>query len=94
MSAPGTNGGVQGTIYLLHFERPYRHARHYLGWTLDLDTRVREHANGRGARLMEVLREQGISFTIARTWTGDRHYERTLKNRKCAPRMCPLCPDK
>jgi hypothetical protein len=22
---------VQGTIYLLHFTQPYRHARHYMG---------------------------------------------------------------
>ena len=23
---------AQGTVYLLHFRRPYRHARHYLGF--------------------------------------------------------------
>jgi hypothetical protein len=23
----------RGTVYLLHFERPYKHARHYLGFT-------------------------------------------------------------
>jgi hypothetical protein len=22
---------VQGTVYLLHFTEPYRHARHYMG---------------------------------------------------------------
>jgi hypothetical protein len=25
--------GHVGVIYLLHFSRPYRHARHYTGWT-------------------------------------------------------------
>jgi hypothetical protein len=33
-----------GTVYLLHFDRPYRHARHYLGWAEDLDNRLAEHA--------------------------------------------------
>ena len=23
---------MQGVIYLLHFDRPYRHASHYTGW--------------------------------------------------------------
>lgn len=84
----GTN---EGTIYLLHFSRPYRHAKHYMGWTRDLDSRLEAHSNGSGARLMEVLSKAGISFEVARTWTGDRNYERQLKNRKCAPRMCPIC---
>ena len=33
-----------GTVYLLHFDRPYRHARHYVGWTVDLPGRMSEHA--------------------------------------------------
>ncbi len=28
-----------GLIYLLHFERSYHHARHYLGYTEDLEAR-------------------------------------------------------
>ena len=31
---------VPGTIYLLHFDRPYRHARYYLGWASDLNSRL------------------------------------------------------
>jgi hypothetical protein len=27
--------GRLGIVYLLHFDRPYRHARHYTGWTTD-----------------------------------------------------------
>jgi predicted GIY-YIG superfamily endonuclease len=88
---PRTNGVTNGTVYLLHFDRPYKHARHYLGWASNLDARLQSHANGNGARLMEVLANAGISFTLARTWTGDRNLERSLKNRKCAPRLCPIC---
>ena len=44
-----------GTVYLLHFDRPYAHARHYTGWTTDLTTRLADHAAGHGARLLAVL---------------------------------------
>ena len=27
--------GQLGIVYLLHFDRPYQHARHYTGWTGD-----------------------------------------------------------
>jgi predicted GIY-YIG superfamily endonuclease len=37
-------------IYLLHFERSYRHARHYLGWTENLEQRLAQHRAGRGSR--------------------------------------------
>jgi hypothetical protein len=49
-----------GVIYLLHFDRPYRHARHYCGWTNDLPARLADHAIGRGARLLEVVAAEGI----------------------------------
>ena len=83
--------GVDGTIYLLHFERPYRHARHYLGWTSDVPARLAEHAAGRGARLVAVINAAGIGWTLARTWPGTRTRERALKNQGGASRRCPLC---
>jgi len=88
-----------GTVYLIHFERPYRaqtgHCRHevkhYLGWTTDLSARMSEHKAGRGARLMEVITAEGIAWHVARTWEGDRHLERRLKNRKKSRCLCPVC---
>jgi predicted GIY-YIG superfamily endonuclease len=79
------------TVYLLHFSTPLYHARHYLGSTSNLDQRLDEHRRGQGARLLEVITELGIGFEVARTWTGDRKLERTLKARKNAPRLCPVC---
>lgn len=56
-----------GTIYLLHFEEPFRHARHYLGWTaVDLPTRLDTHAAGNGARLLAAVRSAGITWRLAR----------------------------
>jgi predicted GIY-YIG superfamily endonuclease len=78
-------------VYLLHFERPYQHARHYLGYASDLEARLEQHRHGRGARLMSVIRQAGIPWVLARTWQGDRTLERNLKQRKNAPRLCPLC---
>ena len=80
-----------GTIYLLHFDRPYKHARHYLGWADDLERRLARHEAGNGARLLAVIGAAGISWTLARTWEGDRHEERRLKRRGGHARLCPLC---
>lgn len=80
-----------GTIYLIHFDSPYKHARHYIGWTTDLNARLAAHANGTGARLMEVITAAGIGWSLARTWTGTRSRERQIKNQGGASRCCPLC---
>lgn len=82
---------MNGTIYLLCFERPYAHTKHYLGHTTDLPRRLEEHAKGRGARLMAVVAAAGIGYKVARTWQGDRYEERRLKNRGGASRICPIC---
>ena len=50
-----------GVVYLIHFDEPFQHARHYLGYTKNLDTRLAAHRAGSGARLMKVISEQGIS---------------------------------
>ena len=77
------------TIYLIHFDTPLAHARHYLGSTHDLDQRLADHRAG--ARLMAVVCERGIAWQLARTWSGGRRDERKLKNQHHAPRLCPLC---
>ena len=83
-----------GTVYLIHLDVPYKHARHYTGWTADLDARLQAHRHGRGARLMEVITAAAITWQLARTWPGGRDRERAIKNRHEAPRLCPICtPD-
>jgi predicted GIY-YIG superfamily endonuclease len=80
-----------GTIYLLHFDRPYLHARHYTGYTTDLPARLAAHQNGTGAHLLAVVHAKGIGWTLARTWAGTRGRERALKRQGGASRRCPLC---
>jgi predicted GIY-YIG superfamily endonuclease len=82
---------MKGTVYLIHFNTPYHHARHNLGWTEDLEERLQRHANGSGSRLMQVITQAGITWRLARTWTGSRELERQLKRQHNSPRLCPIC---
>ncbi len=81
----------QGWVYLICFSRKYRHAKHYLGWAKDPDKRFDEHKNGTGARLTQVVVENGIELVMVWKKIGTRNDERKLKNRKKARLMCPLC---
>jgi hypothetical protein len=82
---------VTGTVYLIHFDRPYKHARHYLGWSADPARRWDRHTAGAGSRLMAVIGEAGIGWRVTRVWVGSRAFERRLKQRKESPRLCPVC---
>ena len=82
---------VMGHCYLIHFSQPYVHARHYLGWSENLTSRLTSHRAGGGARLMRVIQDAGIEWELARVWEGDRHLERSLKQRKNTGRLCPIC---
>lgn len=80
-------------VYLLHFDKPLRHARHYLGYAEDVEKRLKRHRSGAGSRLLAALKRAGIEFTLVRTWEGDRKFERSLKQRKNSPDLCPVCKE-
>ncbi len=80
-----------GTVYLLHFDHPYKHARHYVGWARNVKRRLAEHAAGRGARLLEVVKAAGIGWQLARMWPGSRARERQIKRQGGHARHCPMC---
>jgi hypothetical protein len=86
-------------IYLIHFERPYRHANHYLGFVdtsrhpLEeaLESRLAFHRSGRGSRLLRAVNAAGIGWSVVRVWEeGTRTDERRLKGRS-STRLCPIC---
>lgn len=83
------------TVYLIHFHRKYHHAGHYLGFVdggdEELQARLDRHRAGTGARLMEVITGAGITWEVTRTWIGSRRFERRLKKRKNAAKLCPVC---
>lgn len=82
-----------GTVYLLCFDAPFSHARHYLGWAApgNLSARLAHHAAGTGANLLLHVGKAGITWRLTRTWPGDRYLERRLKNRGGHARLCPAC---
>lgn len=81
---------MPGLIYLIHFDERYEHAGHYTGWTTDLPSRLRAHATGNGARLMEVITEAGRTWQLAKVIEGTRTNERSRKGTG-AKRWCPVC---
>jgi len=81
-----------GTVYLLHFSRPFSHACHYLGWGKgDASKRIADHLAGKGSKLTRHVVAAGIGLTLVATWKGDRNFERKLKNRKNSKGFCPIC---
>jgi predicted GIY-YIG superfamily endonuclease len=88
---------IPATVYLIHFARPYKHAKHYVGYTAleSVDDRMARHRDGRGSRLLQVVTQAGIEWAIVRLWQYDtikeaRTKERQLKNHS-AGRNCPIC---
>lgn len=85
-------------VYLIHFDRPFHHAQHYVGATQDLDTRLDLHRRGDGARLLDAVNQAGIGWHVARTWTDGmntykerRAFELRIKRQKKARLFCPSC---
>lgn len=95
---------VMGVVYLIHLDSPIgpekapdgHKAWHYIGWaqTGGLDARLDAHRNGKGSKLLAEAARKGISWNVVRTWEGTRDFERLLKRRGSAKRICPCCdPD-
>lgn len=88
-----------GTVYLLHLSAPLGNlanaraqAQHYIGFCLDLDTRIKEHRAGWGSKLLAAAVGRGITFEVVATWTpAPLAFEKALKRRKEAPKLCPVC---
>lgn len=83
-------------VYLLCYAKtPYKHAKHYLGSSCCIDSRLQQHRSGSGARLMQVIHQAGITFELVRLWPcasaeEARQLERKLKKQH-SPVLCPEC---
>lgn len=81
-------------VYLIHFEVPFKHAQHYIGYSKDqnYEARIEHHRKGTGSALMKAILKAGIQWKVVRTWPNeDGNFERKLKNRKNAKCLCPIC---
>jgi hypothetical protein len=94
-----------GWCYLLHMSRPLGNlsnvraqAQHYSGWADDpagdgagLERRIAEHLAGRGAKITQAAVAAGIAIELVACWRAPLAFEKQLKRRKDAPRLCPVC---
>ena len=96
----GAGASNRAGVYLLHFERVVKGghmagARHYIGFTSDIERRLQQHASGEGSQFTKVAFRQGIGFQMGNFWPGaDEGFETKLKGRNEASRICTLCPKK
>lgn len=84
------------TVYILHLEQPFSHARHYVGFSTNSRTLrdlLEHHRRGTAnCNFTRRVMEAGITFVLARVFEGaDRHFERKLKRTKNTPTYCPIC---
>ncbi len=83
------------TVYLIHFNQSFKHARHYLGSSTDVPSRLEDHRNGWGAKLMKHVTKAGIGWKVVRQWPGGgRKLERKFKRAQHNVRLCPICSKK
>lgn len=86
-------------VYLIHFDQPISAShtcQHYLGSATDIAARLDEHLSGHGSRLCAVANDRGIGYKIVRVWpyADMRLLEKSLKDRKNSPKLCPICSGK
>lgn len=58
------------TVYLLHFKKPINPscpAQHYLGWTSDLDERIRAHRRGRDRACAKWLSSGALALGLLKS---------------------------
>jgi len=89
---PHDDDGVAGTVYVLHFDPPYHHTGHYVGWTAgDVDARLQTHLQGAGSPLIRAAVAAGVSIKLVATFPGSRLLERRLKRWHKTGQFCPTC---
>ena len=83
---------LDGVVYLIHFDRPYKQSSHYLGWTHDLEKRLARHRAGHGSNILKVIQNAGIGWQVVRVWEpASPKVESELKKYRNNKRLCPIC---
>ena len=84
-------------LYVIHFDRPYKHAKHYTGIAIDVEKRMKEHSGGYGAKLMKAIKENNIGFRYNiigeyPDYSSAKSEEKRLKTKVKQPKKyCPIC---
>lgn len=82
-------------VYVLHFDPPYKHARHYIGFVKDkhrIRERICEHLSGQGSPLIKAALAAQHQISLAHFWrSAPRTFETRLKRRADTPAWCRSC---
>lgn len=85
---------MDSMVYILHFDKPFGHARHYVGYCKDarFNDRMEEHKQGRSG-FMKRVHDAGIAWQVVATFPGaTENFERRIKTVwKNTTRICPIC---
>lgn len=91
------NASTMGEVYLFHFNAPLGNlsnpraqARHYVGFSDDLDSRIAAHLAGKGAKIVAAALRQGLIFELYH-WPAPLASEKLIKRRKETHVFCPAC---
>lgn len=91
------NASTMGEVYLFHFNAPLGNlanpraqARHYLGFSDDLDSRIKKQLAGKGAKLVAAALAKGLVFELYH-WPATLATEKLIKARKQTSIYCPAC---
>jgi predicted GIY-YIG superfamily endonuclease len=79
------------TVYIIHFDTKLHHAKHYVGYTHNLQRRIILHRKGYGSKLMKAVAESNITWEVAAKFQAGRAVERAIKDQKNTSRYCPIC---
>ena len=80
-------------VYIIHLESSIGRCQHYIGYTKNLDQRIKEHrSNHGGSPLLREANRRGIAREVViQIPNGDRETEKWLKSHKKAKDFCPIC---
>jgi hypothetical protein len=82
----------EGFLYLLHWQDRTGRVEHYIGWTTDLEARLKQHfSQSGGCPTTRRYRREGMGGRLARLWKGTMQGERWLQQTLLFPTDCPVC---
>jgi hypothetical protein len=89
---PDSPSPPEGFIYLLHWYHRSGRVEHYIGWTQDLEARLKAHYSGSGGcPTTRRYRRASMRGKLVRLWRGTMWGERKLQQALSFPLDCPVC---
>lgn len=84
---------TRGFVYIIHLAKPLAgsRARHYVGFSTQVEKRLFHHRKGTGSAFLREANRQRIPYALVVIFAGTKRDERKLKNCKNTAKYCPCC---